>query len=242
MHGSYGQYCPLALAAEVLGERWNILLISRLGEGFTHFNEIHRGLPGMSATLLSNRLEQLDRAGIVQRQRAKNGKGFSYSLTSAGDALIPVIDQLGVWGHHWARDMTDEDLNPVFLLWSMHLRMDTARMPERRTVLEFRFSGAPKDCNRFWLVKESGELEMCLKDPGLEVDLSVKSDLRCFIEAWRGFRDFDEEIEAGNIQLAGPEKLRKQFPGWLQLSLFAHHPRLRPGRERSLAQAARSRS
>lgn len=238
MAKTYGQYCPLSLAAELLCKRWTLLVISRLVDGCRHFNEIHRGVPQMSPSLLSKRLVELERAGLVKTRKSRKHAGREYLPTEAALELVPVIDSLAVWGQRWARDMTEEDLDPAFLVWSMHLRMDASSMPPGRTVIEFEFSGAPPDCHRFWLINRDGEIEMCLKDPHLDVDLLVTSPLRLFVEAWRGFRDLRREIRAKRIKLHGPKELCDRFPGWLQLSALAPYERMRAGRERRLARAA----
>ena len=234
MAQGYGQYCPLSLASELLSQRWTILVVSRVMAGCTRFNAIHRGLPQMSPTLLARRLEELEKAGILETRRLKNGRWKQYALTPAGAELAPLVEAMAVWGQRWARDMEPEDLDPAFLVWSMHTRLDATAMPADRTVIAFEFSGAPSSCREFWLVCEEGEVEMCLKDPGYEVDIRVCADLRTFVEAWRGFRDVQGEIEAGRIQLIGPRRLREQFPDWLRLHSHAHIPRMRPGRERRL--------
>ena len=238
MAQSYGQYCPLALAVELLCQRWTLLVLSRLLDGCTRFNEIHRGVPRMSPSLLSQRLAELEKAGLVRSRRRSDGPGKEYAVTEAARELDPVVDHLAVWGHRWARDMVDDDLDPAFLVWSMHLRLDTETMPAGRTVIEFKFSGAPTDCRQFWLINRDGEVEMCLKDPELEVDLLVTAPLRTFVEAWRGFRDMREEIAAGRIKLFGSTDHCSRFPDWLQLSMLAPYPRKREGRERKLARGA----
>ena len=235
MARGYGQYCPLALGAELLCQRWTLLVVSRILDGCTRFNEIHRGLPRISPSLLSKRLTELEEAGIVRKEATPAGESHRYALTQAGLDLEPMIEALAVWGQHWARDMEIDDLDPGFLVWSMHLRIDVDAMPPGRTVLEFEFTGAPKDCRQFWLVHQDKVVEMCLKDPGLDVDLVVASDLRLFVETWRGFRDLRTEIEARRIRLLGPENLRRQFPDWLLLSSLAKYPRRRPGKERQLS-------
>ena len=235
MRKGYGQYCPLALAAELLCERWTLLVISRLLDGCSQFNEIHRGVPRISPSLLSRRLNELERAGIVTRSAARKGLARTYRVTEAGRDLEPIIMSLAVWGQHWARDMTHDDLDPGFLVWSMHVRMNAAQLPAGRIVLEFEFTGAPRDCRRFWLVSEDGGVEMCLKHPGYEVDLYIAADLRTFIEAWRGIRDLRAEIASRRIRLSGPANLRRQFPQWLMLSALAPYPRKRVGREQTLA-------
>lgn len=239
MAAGYGQLCPFSLATELLCERWMLLVVSRLLFGCRRFNEIHRGVPRISPTLLSKRLAQLEHAGLIETRTAPAGRGKEYLLTRAGRDLEPIVGALAVWGQQWARDMDDVDLDPAYLVWSLHLRMNTEAMPPGRTVLEFEFSGAPADCRRFWLVHEGGEVEMCLKDPELDVDLVVRSDLRLFVEAWRGFRDLQREIRAGRVELLGERELQRQFPGWLKLHALAAVERLRPGRERDLARRSR---
>jgi DNA-binding HxlR family transcriptional regulator len=235
MRPGYGQYCPLALAAELLCERWTLLIVSRLIDGCSQFNEIHRGVPRITATMLTQRLRHLERAGIVTSRPAPRGAPRKYEVTAAGRDLEPLIEGLAVWGQHWARDMRNEDLDPAFLLWSMHMRLDTANMPAGRTVLAFEFSGAPREPRRFWLVTENGAVDMCLKDPGYSVDVHVRSDLRRFIEAWRGFRSLRAEIAANRIKVIGPPALTKAFPQWLRLSGLAPFARKRKGREQRLA-------
>ncbi|NNF05411.1 MAG: helix-turn-helix transcriptional regulator [Candidatus Eisenbacteria bacterium] len=236
MARGYGQYCPLSLAAEVLAERWTILVISRVMDGCYRFNEIHRGLPKMSASLLSQRLRQLETAGVLHAREELGKPGYTYSLTQAGEDLRPLVENLAVWGQHWARDLTQADLDPRFLLWSMHLRLDVEKMPPGRTVLEFEFANAPADCRRFWIVNDAGKVEMCLSHPGFDVDLSLHADLLLFVETWRGFRDLRSEIRRGAIKLTGPTKLKRAFPSWLMLSSLSPFQRKRPGKERSLAQ------
>lgn len=235
----YGQHCPFSLAAELLCERWTLLVVSRVLEGCTRFNEIQRGVPRMSPSLLSRRLRELEAEGILKRRRTRDG--HSYEPTAAALELRGVIDAMAIWGQAWAREMDDIDLDPAFLVWSMHLRMDGESMPPGRTVLEFSFTGAPTECDSFWLVCRDGEIEMCLKDPELDVDLLVEADLRTFVEAWRGLRDLRHEIRAGRIRLTGDEALRRQLPDWLLLSSLAPYPRRRPGRERRLVEAAEKR-
>ena len=229
----YGQYCPLALASELLCRRWTVLVISRLLDGCTTFNEIHQGVPRISPSLLSTRLKELEHAGLLRRRKAGNRN--RYELTEAGSSLDGIVDGMAVWGQHWARDMTLDDLDPAFLAWSMHLRLDGAAMPPGRTVLQFEFSGAPADCRRFWLVTTDGNVDMCLKHPGFDTDLLIDADLRAFVETWRGFRDLREEIRASRIRLTGPRDLKKAFPDWLKLSALAPYERKADGRERRLA-------
>lgn len=231
MNRSYGQYCPLALAAELLCQRWTLLVVSRLIDGCTKFNEIHRGLPRISPGLLSQRLKELESAGLVQRHRGAGPRDSRYELTASGQALEDIVMSLAVWGQHWARDMEMEDLDPAFLAWSMHLRMDIDAMPRGQVVLEFALTTEDRRVERFWLVKHDSGVDMCMKNPGLEPDLLVESDIRRFVEAWRGIRSLESELKARRINLSGPAALKRQFASWLQLSMLAPYERRRPGRE-----------
>ncbi len=236
---SYGQYCPLALASELLCRRWTILVISRLLDGCVLFNEIHQGVPKMSPSLLSKRLTELEEAGLVERTRIAGHARYRYEPTSAARDLADIIDRLAIWGQHWARDMETVDLDPGFLAWSMHLRLDIAKMPPGRTVIQFDFTDAPTQFNRFWLMKADDKAEMCLKDPGYEPDLYVRAPLRRFVETWRGFRDLNKEIRNGTIRVSGAPDLCRAFPGWLMLSTLAPYRRKAPGRESRISTATR---
>jgi len=231
---TYGQYCPLALAAELLCRRWTILIVSRLLDGCRTFNEIHQGVPKVSPSLLSTRLSELEHAGLVRREKIDGEKRYRYLPTRAALDLNGVVDGLAVWGQRWSRDMNMDDLDPAFLAWSMSMRIDSNAMPPGRTVIEFEFSGTPTEFRRFWLVNKDGKVDMCLKDPGYETDLYVRSDMRRFVEAWRGFRDLRAEIRANTVKLTGPKALKSSFPDWLLLSALAPHQRQTEGHESKL--------
>lgn len=235
MSKGYGQYCPLALTAELLCQRWSILVVSRLIDGCTSFNDIRRGLPQISPSLLSKRLSELVDAGVAIHTPAANGRRGEYGLTEAGKELAPIVDRMAIWGQHWARDMDYDDLDPAFLVWSMHLRCDRLKMPPGQTVIEFAFDNSPTKYTRFWLVCREDEVEMCLKDPGLEVDVAVNADLSTFVEAWRGFRDLEAEIRRGKVQVHGPRELVAAIPDFLLGSSLAPFDRRRPGREKRTA-------
>lgn len=239
MARGYGQYCPLALAAELLCERWTLLVVSRLIDGCTRFNDIHRGVPRISATLLTQRLSQLADAGLLIRKPLKSGRGYDYQLTEAGQELEPIIMDLAVWGQRWSRDMVTDDLDPAFLAWSMHTRMNTEVMPAGRTVIEFQFTGTDKGLSRFWLVNTDGMVDMCLKHPGYDVDITLVAEIRRFVEAWRGFRSLKKEIANGRIRLEGPTKLKRVFPNWLLLSALAPFQRGHKDKQTRSATAAK---
>ncbi len=231
----YGQYCPLALAAELLCRRWTILVVSRLLDGCTSYSEIRQGVPRISPSLLSRRLQELEHAGIVIRKKVAGSDRHRYELTEAGNELNDTVNQLAVWGQHWARDNDADDLDVEFLAWSMSTRIDTNVTPPGRTVLEFEFTGAQTEFKRFWLVIADGDVDMCIKHPGMDTDLRVQADIRRFVETWRGFRDMRAEIKSGKIQLSGAKRFKDGFPKWLQLSGLAPFKRKNGGREQRLS-------
>jgi len=233
MASRYGQYCPVALATEILGERWTLLVVLALLDGVTRFNDLQRALPRISATMLSQRLRTLEAAHIVHKQPSPSGRGHEYALTEAGLELEGVVMGLGHWGQRWARDMELDDLDPRHLAWSIHLRLNAEAMPAGRTVLQFEFTETPDDCSRFWILNTDGKIDMCIEHPGFDVDLTIRSELRRFVEAWRGIRSLEAELAAGRIRVEGPRALQRALPDWLLLSALAGVEREHPGRERT---------
>lgn len=220
----YGQFCPLALSAEVVGERWTPLVLRELLLGARHFNDIHRGVPRMSPSLLSRRLKTLQNARIVERVRRE--RRIEYRLTEAGEALVPVIEALAVWGKTWLPStLSAERADPDLILWDMHRRMNIDRMPRRRTVIQFDFTDQKPEKRLRWLIGEGGAIDICITDPGLEVDLFVETDSLTVTLVWYGDMALRRALDDGLIKLHGPRKLCDAFPSWLQLNLLAEVPR-----------------
>jgi DNA-binding HxlR family transcriptional regulator len=227
MRGEYGQFCPVALASEVLAERWTLLVVRELLAGGRRFNDLKRGVPRLSATLLKQRLQTLEHAGVIERRPSAGRGGSDYCLTQAGLALKPVVTSIGEWGQRWARDIRPQDLDPGWLIWSMHRRLNTAAMPSGRTVIEIEFSDAPARQRRFWLVHSGGTVDVCLKDPGYDATVRVSTRVRILAEVWRGIRSLKDELRAGTLRLEGSSVDRRAFPGWLLLSVYAPIKRAR---------------
>jgi DNA-binding HxlR family transcriptional regulator len=227
MRQEYGQFCPVALASEVLAERWTLLVIRELLAGSRRFNDIRRGVPRLSGTLLKQRLQTLEHAGIVARKPIGRGRAWEYYPTESGLALKPVVSSIGEWGQRWARDIRPEDLDPGWLVWAMHRRLNTAAMPSGRTVIEIEFIDAPANQRRFWLVHCDGNVDVCLKDPGYDTAVHVSSRVRILAEVWRGIRSLKDALRAGSIHLLGPPDLCRAFPKWLLLSVYAPIKRAR---------------
>jgi DNA-binding HxlR family transcriptional regulator len=219
----YGQFCPIAKAAEILAERWMPLVIHELLAGSTHFSEIQRGVPLMSPTLLSHRLKELERAGLVQPQPV-GGKRREWRLTEAGLALGPVIHQMGEWGVQYAQDPLDEsDLDARVLMWNMRRRVDPATFPDERVTIAFDFTDMPSGRRYWWLVSDRGEIDLCPTDPGFPVDVYLTTDVRTMVMVWFGKLDFYRAVAGGQIELLGDASIRKRLGGWLLLSPLALH-------------------
>jgi DNA-binding HxlR family transcriptional regulator len=229
----YGQFCPVAKAAEIIAERWTPLVLRELVCGSHRFSHLHRGLPLMSRSLLAQRLAQLEDAGIVRSAAKAKGRGREYFLTPAGEELRPVIERLGEWGQRWARNQVSaNDLDAGLLMWDIHRRMNTDRLPDRRVVVRFDFRAVPRTVRRpptFWLILEHRDVDVCLKDPGFEIDLAVDADLLALTKAWMGDLRLADAMRAGLVRVEGPSALVRAFPGWLALSGFADVERPQAG-------------
>ncbi|MGZ4793126.1 MAG: winged helix-turn-helix transcriptional regulator, partial [Ilumatobacteraceae bacterium] len=209
----YGQFCPVAKTSELLCERWVPLIVRELLSGSRRFSEIQRGVPLISPALLSKRLRQLEAAGVIVRSTP--ARGADYTLTEAGWELYPIIEAMGVWGQRWARSSyTPDELDPALLMWDMRRMLQPAGLAPPRTVVEFRFAGAPAGKSTFWLVVDDS-IDLCLIDPGHPVDLWVRADLRCLTQVWMGDRTMRDVIVTGAIALDGPRSLVHRFPDWL---------------------------
>lgn len=221
MVSQFGQFCPIALASEVLAQKWMLLIVRELNAGATRFNEIRRGVPRISATLLKQRLVQLESAGILTRRAFAPDGPEEYILTEAGRELQQVLREIGTWGQRWAREIESDDLDPGWLVWAMHRRIDTAAMPDGRTVIALHFTDAPRDNSFFWLVCNHPQVDVCVKPPGFDEDMTVETDVRTLAEVWRGIRPLRRALADGRIRVKGPCALKRKFPDWLLLSVFA---------------------
>jgi DNA-binding HxlR family transcriptional regulator len=219
----YGQFCPIAIAAEILAERWMPLVIRELLCGSTRFNDLQRGVPRMSSALLARRLKELQFAGIVERRRGAGG-GFEYHLTPAGKELFPVVENMGIWAQRWLRhDLVETaNLDSDLLMWDIRRTVAGRALPHgRRYVVEFRLSGVPISRRRYWLVFEGGIVDLCYRDPGFDVDLFVEANLRALTQIWLGHIPIDHAIGDGRLRLDGSRGEIAAFRSWFALSTFA---------------------
>jgi DNA-binding HxlR family transcriptional regulator len=250
---TYGQYCPIARGAEIFAERWTPLIIRNLYLGCGSFSEILEGAPGLSRTLLSQRLKQLERLGVVESAPKPDRRGHHYDLTSAGHDLFKVCQVLGEWGARWL-EIAPENLDPFVALWSMCNALRRDRLPERRVVIRFDFlgprstlrelsavartakeegglvrrsalgeggTGRPRH-ERYWLLIERGDTEICKTYPGLDEDLFVTAEAEAFVKWHAGHLTWAQATREGRIQLDGHPSLVRAFPTWNARSMFAH--------------------
>jgi DNA-binding HxlR family transcriptional regulator len=207
---------------ELLDERWTILIVRELVLDSRRFNDLRRGLPRISPTLLSKRLRQLSAAGLVTRV---DDDGEAYQLTEAGQELRPIVEAIGVWGTRWIGELGDRDLDPKLLLWDMHRNIEYDRLPAGRSVLEFEFSDVPAAQSRWWLVLTAQEADVCDYDPGFPVGVRVQTSLRRLVQIWRGDKQWSASLREGAVELQGPRALCRALPEWFKLSPFAGVPR-----------------
>jgi DNA-binding HxlR family transcriptional regulator len=216
----YGQYCPLAKGAEVFAERWTPLILRELLRGSTTFNDLHRGVPRMSRSLLSSRLKKLETCGVLERHL--RGTGTQYGLTPAGRELGPVVTQLGTWAQRWYRStFSGAELDVGVLMWDMRCTVDANVLSAIRTIVQFVFTDLPASSRVWWLVNENGDVDLCPVDPGGEPALQVRTTLRVMTRVWMGDLAIGPAQRSGQLTVLGPRDLRRFFGSWLRLSPYA---------------------
>lgn len=213
----YGQFCPLAQATQLLCERWTLIIVRELIAGSTRFSELQKGVPLISPTLLSTRLKHLVKTGVVELAGTKGN--HTYHLTQAGLELRPLVELLGAWGHRWARsDLNSDDLDAGLLMWDMRRSVEPAVFPSHRVVVKFEYPDAPQGARDWWLVSEKGEVDLCLNDPGYDIDILIKSSLKSMTAVWICETTLNESKARGEIDILGDPDLIKKLQDWLQSS------------------------
>ncbi|VFA88705.1 Uncharacterized HTH-type transcriptional regulator yybR [Gordonia paraffinivorans] len=220
---SYGQFCPVAKAMELLDERWTILIVHEMLLGSRHFNELRRGVPKMSPALLTKRLRSLERAGVIRRSQV--GGRSVYTLTTMGQELETVVDALSAWGIRWIGELGDADLDPHLLLWDMRRTIPVERWPRRRTMVQFVFSDVVGKARSWWLVVSGDEAQVCDFDPGYELDATVTTDLRTLTEIWRGDTDWRIALRENLVEIHAAAEIARDLPSWIGQGLTAEIPR-----------------
>jgi DNA-binding HxlR family transcriptional regulator len=218
---NYGQYCPIARASAVVAERWTPIILRNLLNGCTTFTDIADGAPGIPRSLLTGRLRELERIGVVWSEKNPAGRGTLYHLTEAGQDLKDLLYTLGTWGERWL-ELAHEHVNPYVVLWAWcEWYLVRERLPDHRVVVRFEFPDQPLSSRWFWVVFDGERSEVCRKDPGFEEDLAVEAESMALAEWHLGRVEWDDALEAGRINVTGPRRLGRLLPTWNRRSAFA---------------------
>ena len=229
----YGQYCPIAKALELLAERWTLLIVRELLMGSRRFNDLRRGVPLMSPSMMSQRLKALAAGGIIVREQDFTGHSHEYRLTDAGQELRTLVMQLGTWGQRWSRSrMTVDDLDASFLMWDIRRNLHVDKLPRDRVIIRFEFPDAGKGMKQWWLIVDEGEVDLCLGDPGHEVDVDISTSLRTMTQVWMGDMSLAQARAKGLLRISGPARLIRSVGSWLGASPFAD---VAPAKEKAAA-------
>ena len=222
----YGQFCPVSMAAEIFCTRWTPLVVRELLCGSTRFNDLRKGVPKMSPSLLSKRLKELEMAGVVRT--VDTGRGtLEYHLTPAGEELRPLVVGIGNWGQRWVESRVSlRNLDPSLLMWDIRRNLEPQPQPESRCTIQFLYPELAENMQSWWLVVDEGEVDLCRVDPGYEVDLLVTAQLRSMTSVWMGISRLSDEIDAGTVQIDGMPEIEEGLKRWMKLSLFAPQVRM----------------
>jgi DNA-binding HxlR family transcriptional regulator len=217
----YGQFCPIAKATEILGERWNVLIVRELLMGGRRFNELQRGLGDISPALLTARLKSFEAEGLVAKRRISGQRGYEYYPTSACQALLPVVLAIGEWGLQWARDkLTEDDFDIEFLMFYLERSVDPSELPGDHTVIQFKFKDLVEQAD-WWLLVDNDNVDVCVTRPGRDVDLFFTTTVRTMHDVWMGDRSYRAAMQAGDLIVEGDPALTNRISTWLKPSAFA---------------------
>jgi DNA-binding HxlR family transcriptional regulator len=214
---TYGLFCPLAMACEVLEPRWTLLILNELWGGATRFNEIRRGVPGISPTLLSRRLKEMEQRGLIERLEDSAKGTVDYLRTPMAIELEPALMALGEWAYRNVKaDVVLDDLDPDYLMWNLRRKIDPLELPERRVVVRFHFADLKETEASYWILARPGlAVDLCMADPGFDVDLFIEADSKAMASVWMGYSTLAAERSRDRISLMGDPRLIKTIDRWL---------------------------
>lgn len=217
----YGQFCPVAKATDIIGERWTLLILRELVLGTHRFSDFQRALSRISPSLLTKRLNCLEEAGIIVTKKQQGRRGKQYFLTPAGKQLAPVIEHLAIWGMRWARgQLTNKELDVEFLMWEIQRRLNTNALPAGETVLCFIFDELTQ-FKSWWIVVEDSNVDLCTRNPGKDVDLYISSTVRTMVEIWEGDLDLNAALQKQQVKTNGKRQLASTMAEWFGICLYA---------------------
>ncbi len=220
---SYGQFCPVAKAAEVFCERWTPLILRDLAGGASRFSELQRGVPLASPTLLALRLKQLEKEGIVQRRKSATGRSWTYHLTPAGEEFAPIVLSLGTWGQRWSRrELAKHEIDLGLLLWAVERSARPEAFGAVRTVVQLTITDQIEKKRYWWFLNDADRCELCLKAPDHDIDLFLEATLGDLIYLWRGDLPLTRALDSGRLRAHGTTKAQRALPRWFGFSPLAH--------------------
>lgn len=223
----YGQFCPIAKASEILGEKWTILIVRELLMGSTRFNELQRGLGVISPTILTKRLSMLTERGLVHRKRIPGQRGYEYHATESCRELLPILLSLGGWGMRWARtNLTESDYDVELLMLYLERSIVPDKLPGNQAVIRFRFADI-QDISDWWIVVSDDHVDVCTTDPGKDVDVYFNTTVRAMTDVWMAERSYKDAVNAGDITVTGPRVLTRNVESWMRNCIFADLPAAR---------------
>nr|WP_283938515.1 helix-turn-helix domain-containing protein [Sphingomonas alba] len=217
------------MAAEILCTRWTVVLLRELVAGSTRFNDLRRGVPRMSPALLSQRLKELEAAGIVRRERSDSEPGIlEYRLTPAGRELDKIVEGFGIWGQRRVKaELSLQNLDAQLLMWDLRRNLNPTPLPRRRNVIQFIYPELPANRQSWWLIVDPTDgVDLCSIDPGFEVDLYVSVDLRTMTAIWMGLDTVRAAVGNNRMRLTGDRDIASAMQSWLGLSPFAKEQKL----------------
>ena len=220
----YGQFCPIAKATEIIGEKWTLLIIRELLMGGSRFNELQRGLSLISPTILSRRLDSLAEHGLVVKKKIPGQRGHEYFPTESCQALLPVIRSLGDWGMVWARsNLTEKDYDVELLMLYLKRSIRPEKLPGRETVIRFNFTDI-EQYPEWWLVSRGDEIDLCVKDPGKDIDVYFTTSVKTMADIWMGDNSYRRAIREGTLKVVGDKALTHNITDWMKNSIFTDLP------------------
>jgi len=221
----YGQFCPIAKATEILGERWSVLIVRELLMGGRRFNELQRGLGDISPALLTSRLKSFEADGLVVKRRINGQRGYEYHPTPACESLLPVVIAMGEWGLCWARDkLTQDDFDIEFLMYYLERSIDPAQLPGDHTIIKFKFNDLSEQSD-WWLLVDGDNVDVCITPPGRDVNVYFFTTARTMHDVWMGDRSYRNAMLAGDLRVEGESVLTERISSWLRPSVFANSKR-----------------